>query len=90
MLAGETFASWFFALMIEQSRDKWQRKMFMLGECLVLLGLLGYYKYFNFLAELVNDLAGLETGLAFNCLFCGAVFLLAAAAGRLQMGTGDF
>ena len=39
---------------------------------------------------IVNDLAGLETGLAFNCLFCGAVFLLAAAAGRLQMGTGDF
>lgn len=39
---------------------------------------------------IINDLAGLETGLAFNCLFCGAVFLLAAAAGRLQMGTGDF
>ena len=27
LLAGETFASRFFALMIEQSRDKWQRKM---------------------------------------------------------------
>lgn len=58
LLAGETFASWFFALMIEQSRDKWQRKMFMLGECLVLLGLLGYFKYAVFFAENFHALFG--------------------------------
>ena len=39
---------------------------------------------------IVNDLAGLETGLAFNCLFCGAVFLLAGRCRTASNGDGGF
>lgn len=45
LLVGETFASWFFALKIQHSRNKQKRKLYMLGECVVLLGLLAYFKY---------------------------------------------
>lgn len=45
LLVGETFASWFFALRIQNSQDDRRRKLYMAGECIVLLGLLGYFKY---------------------------------------------
>ena len=35
LLVGETFASWFFALKIQHSKNKRSRKLYMLGECII-------------------------------------------------------
>ena len=45
LLMGETAASWFFALLIENATSKRQKKAALVGECVVLLGLLGFFKY---------------------------------------------
>lgn len=58
LLVGETFASWFFALKIQNSRNRTYRKLYMLGECAVLLGLLGYFKYAVFFLENLQALVG--------------------------------
>ena len=58
LLVGETFASWFFALKIQHSKNKRSRKLYMLGECIVLLGLLGYFKYAVFFMENFQALFG--------------------------------
>ena len=59
LLVGETFASWFFALQIQDSRDDRSRKLYMAGECIVLLGLLGYFKYAVFFLENFQALFGI-------------------------------
>lgn len=59
LLVGETFASWFFALRIEKSENDRSRKLYMLGECVVLLGLLGYFKYAVFFLENFRMLFGI-------------------------------
>lgn len=59
LLVGETFASWFFALRIQNSRDDRSRKLYMAGECIVLLGLLGYFKYAVFFLENFQALFGI-------------------------------
>ncbi|MFR9145857.1 MAG: MBOAT family O-acyltransferase [Mediterraneibacter sp.] len=58
LLVGETFASWFFALRIEKSENDRGRKLYMAGECVVLLGLLGYFKYAVFFLENFQMLFG--------------------------------
>lgn len=58
LLVGETFASWFFAKNIEASQDARARKLHMIGECVVLLGLLGYFKYAVFFMENFQTLFG--------------------------------
>lgn len=59
LLVGETFASWFFALRIQNSQDDRRRKLYMAGECIVLLGLLGYFKYAVFFLENFQALFGI-------------------------------
>lgn len=44
LLVGETAASWFFALQIEKEKSTAKRRLYMAGECVVLLGLLGFFK----------------------------------------------
>lgn len=51
LLAGATLASWFFALRIEKAETRHVRRLYMAGECIVLLGLLGYFKYAVFFME---------------------------------------
>ena len=51
LLMGETFASWVFALFIEKSDGTARKRLGIVGECVVLLGLLGYFKYATFFAE---------------------------------------
>ena len=58
LLVGETFASWFFALRIEKTENDRGRKLYMAGECVVLLGLLGYFKYAVFFLENFQMLFG--------------------------------
>lgn len=58
LLLGETFASWLFAILIEKSHDKKMRKLYMAGECVVLLGLLAYFKYAVFFLENIQAIFG--------------------------------
>ena len=48
LLMGNTFASWLFALLIERAQTPFQRKAALVGECVVLLGVLGVFKYLGF------------------------------------------
>ena len=48
LLAGETFVSWLCALAIERSNAQFGRRLFMVLECVILLGLLAYFKYAGF------------------------------------------
>ena len=59
LLVGETFASWLFALLIEKAYDKRLKKLYMIGECVVLLGLLAYFKYAVFFLENFQALFGI-------------------------------
>lgn len=56
LLVGETAASWFFALQIEKSQEK--RRLFMIGECVVMLGLLGFFKYTGFFLGNLKAITG--------------------------------
>ncbi len=51
LLMGETLASWLFAQLIESSESPTVKKLGVAGECIVLLGLLGYFKYATFFAS---------------------------------------
>ena len=52
--------NYIFGMLLDYETKKRRRQLLMALCLLINLGLLGYYKYFNFLAELVNDLAGRE------------------------------
>ena len=56
LLLIDTFASWFFALQIHQHKKKSDKKLFLLGECLVVLGLLFIFKYTTFILGTTNAL----------------------------------
>lgn len=45
LLAGETLASWFFALKIQETGEARLKKIYMTAECVFMLGLLGIFKY---------------------------------------------
>ena len=48
LLMGNTLASWGFALLIERSDSPGRRKLWLVAECVVLLGVLGIFKYLGF------------------------------------------
>ncbi len=48
LLMGNTLASWGFALLIERSDSPGKRKLWLVAECVVLLGVLGIFKYLGF------------------------------------------
>lgn len=58
LLVGETAASWFFALQIEKEKSTARRRLYMAGECVVLLGLLGFFKYTVFFLGNLQALTG--------------------------------
>lgn len=58
LLMGETAASWFFALMIERADSQGRRRAALVGECVVLLGLLGIFKYAGFVLGMVQGVFG--------------------------------
>ena len=66
LLVGDTFASWLFALLIERSETPMRKRLFLIGECVVLLGLLGIFKSLGFIKNLVvfQNVFILE----FNCI----------------------
>ncbi|MBQ9021832.1 MAG: MBOAT family protein [Eggerthellaceae bacterium] len=48
LLMGNTLASWFFALCIEKAQTQNAKRLAIVGELVVLLGILGYFKYIGF------------------------------------------
>lgn len=58
LLVGETFISWFCALLIGKAKTKGSKKLFLFVECAVLLGLLGIFKYLGFFMESLHALTG--------------------------------
>ena len=49
LLVGDTFASWLFARLIESSDSKSRKRLWLVAECVVLLGLLGIFKYLTWI-----------------------------------------
>ncbi len=58
LLVGDTFASWLFARLIEGSETKARRRLWLVAECVVLLGLLGIFKYLGFILGNIQALFG--------------------------------
>ena len=58
LLCGMTFICWFGALLVECSVTNAQRKGFLVLVCVLMLGLLGYFKYTTFLLGNLNALTG--------------------------------
>ncbi len=58
LLLGMSFCSWLCAIMIQGSRRQKDRKMWLIIECAVLLGLLGIFKYTGFLLGNLQSLTG--------------------------------
>ncbi len=57
LLLADTFASWWFALQITRHRKN--AKQYLIGECIVLLGLLGIFKYTVFFCSNLQALIGI-------------------------------
>lgn len=61
-----TFTAYFSALLIEKSEKKGNRKLYLILNLIITLGLLVYFKYFNLFAESINTaLNSLKSGLSF-------------------------
>lgn len=58
LILAATAVSYFCAVGIEKSRSKSTRKAFLFLSLAALIGMLVFFKYFNFLAELFSDAAG--------------------------------
>ena len=58
LLMGNTLASWGFALLIKRSDSPGQRKLWLVAECVVLLGVLGVFKYLGFFCANLQALFG--------------------------------
>ena len=58
LLVGETFISWFCGVRIQEGGNQRIRKMYMILECVLLLGLLGIFKYTVFLLGNLQALTG--------------------------------
>lgn len=59
LLVGDTFASWLFALLIERAGSPSGKRLWLVCECVVLLGLLGVFKYLGFILGNVQSLFGI-------------------------------
>ena len=59
ILLADTFISWFFALRIEERRDRRGRKFFLVLACIGLLGFLCVFKYLTFFCENTHALFGI-------------------------------
>lgn len=56
LLVGETLISWVVALMAARAASERERHLWMVVECVALLGLLAYFKYSGWLASILSGL----------------------------------
>ena len=56
LLVSMVFASWIFALLIYQYQDTKWSKIFLISDCAVMLGLLGFFKYLTFFAGITHTI----------------------------------
>lgn len=54
LLLSMVFASWIFALLIYQYQDTKWSKVFLIADCVFMLGLLGIFKYLTFFSEITH------------------------------------
>lgn len=59
LLAGMSFWSWMTARRVMNSRSQSERRLWLIQECVVLLGLLGIFKYTVFFLESIHAIIGL-------------------------------
>ena len=59
ILLFNTLASWGFALLIERSGSQGKKKLWIAGECVVLLGMLGIFKYLGFILGNIQAITGM-------------------------------
>ncbi len=59
LIFGTTLISWVSSMLIERSEKTWVRKLFLSVTLIASLGVLFFYKYFNFLSASVFSLVGL-------------------------------
>ncbi len=74
LLMFETLASWFFGVLIQTSKSRREAKRYLVLECLVLLGLLAYYKYTGFLLGTTHALFGVPAEVVAPVLPIGISF----------------
>lgn len=61
LLLGMVFISWFCAIKIEQSKHRQLKKRYMILACVLLIVLLGIFKYLNFFTGITSSLIGLPS-----------------------------
>lgn len=60
ILVGDTLVSWFFALRIQNARTLFSRRLNLILECVILLGVLGVFKYLEFMLGNIQGLLGAQ------------------------------
>ncbi len=58
LLIGMVLISWICAIMIDRRETKEQKRVFLIIDCVLLLGLLGIFKYLGFFAGITHSLFG--------------------------------
>ena len=56
LLLSMVFASWLFALLIDQYREEGLSKLFLICDCVFMLGLLCIFKYLTFFSSITNTI----------------------------------
>ena len=56
LLLSMVFASWIFALLIDQYRESGRSKLFLICDCVFMLGLLCIFKYLTFFSSITNTI----------------------------------
>ena len=74
LLMGETLVCWLLALAIDRSEDESQARMALIATCVILLGLLAYFKYTGFLLGIVQGITGFPKDLPTIVLPIGISF----------------
>ena len=76
LLVGETFISWFCGVRIQEGGNQRTPKMYMILECVLLLGLLGIFKYTVFLLGNLQALTGFPESIPNIVLLSVSLFIL--------------
>ena len=58
LLAGMAFWSWFTARRVDKAKSRGGKKAWLVMECIVLIGLLFFFKYTNFVTGIMSELIG--------------------------------